>query len=77
MPRYLKAISAACSGIGALLLVPVVYYSYLNITPPVQRPGDIYFGDGTGFALAAVAGLPAAVLLLTGLLVPAVQRRRS
>lgn len=77
VPRCLKAISAACLGVGALLLVPVVYYSYLNINPPVQRLGDIYFGDGTGFALAAVAALPAAVALATGLLVLVIWRRRS
>jgi hypothetical protein len=63
---------------GLVLLVPVAYYSYLNINPPRPRPGHLYFGDGTGFVLAAFAAFaacPAVAALAAGVLVPWLWRR--
>ena len=61
-------ISAACLLLGTILLVPTGHYSYLNIDPPAVGPGDLYFGDGTGFVIALFFGVPALVLLAIGAL---------
>ncbi|GAA4719860.1 hypothetical protein [Nocardioides conyzicola] len=66
--QWRTLVGAVCLLVGGLLLVPVVYYSYLDIDPPEMRPGDLYFGDGTGFAIAAGYAVVAALLLLIGLL---------
>lgn len=75
LPLWLQVISTASVFAGLVLLVPVIYYSYLNINPPQPRPGDLYFGDGTGFVIAVVAACPAVAALAAGLLVPLLWRR--
>ena len=76
LPVRLKVVSALCVLAGLVLLVPAVYYSYLNIDPPEPRPGDLYFGDGIGFIIAAFAGIPAVAALAAGILLPTFARRR-
>lgn len=75
LPPWIQVISAASVFAGLILLVPVAYYSYLNINPPRPRPGDLYFGDGTGFVIAAFAACPAVAALAAGVLVPWLWRR--
>jgi hypothetical protein len=70
LPLWIQVISAASVFAGLVLLVAVAYYSCLNINPPRPRPGDLYFGDGTGFVIAAFAACPAAAALAAGFLVP-------
>ena len=75
LPLWIQVISAASVFAGLVLLVPVANYSHLNINPPRPRPGDLYFGDGTGFVLAAFAACAAVAALAAGLLVPWLWRR--
>jgi hypothetical protein len=74
-PWLLKAISIISILVGLLCAVPAVYYTYLNINPPVAGSGDLYFGDGTGFVLGAMAGCPAVAALTAGILIPVLWRR--
>jgi hypothetical protein len=75
LPLWIQVISTVSVFAGLVLLVPVAYYSYLNINPPQPRPGDLYFGDGTGFVIAAFAACPAVAALAAGLAVPWLWRR--
>ena len=68
-------VGAVCLLAGLVLLVPVVYYSYLSIDPPEMRPGDLYFGDGTGFVFSAFFAVPAVAALVIGFLVVSRGRR--
>jgi hypothetical protein len=66
LPTVLKVVSVVCVLVGLLLLVPAVFYSYLNVNPPIAGEGDVYFGDGTGFVIGALFGVLAVAALAGG-----------
>jgi hypothetical protein len=74
---WVRAFSIVSVGTGLVLLIPTVYYSYLNVDPPKPRPGDLYFGDGTGFVIAALFAFPAVLALAAGLIAPWLWRQIS
>lgn len=62
--RFRRGLRCLVAAMGIALSGPAAYYACLNMRPPTPRGGDLYFGDGTGFIIAAVLGVPALMLLL-------------
>ncbi len=74
---FLKATSIVSILVGLLCTIPAVYYPYLNLNPPKAHPGDLYFGDGTGYVIGALAGCLAVAAFAAGILIRSLRWRGS